>query len=67
MDFRIIRNVTDKGEYVQIEDIEKIKKIDNHTVFYQQPVIKENASYMVKHIFDEPGNYVGIVTAGHPS
>ena len=67
VDFRIIRNVTDKGEYVQIEDIEKIKKIDNHTVFYQQPVIKENASYMVKHIFDEPGNYVGIVTAGHPS
>ena len=67
VDFRIIRNVTDKGEYVQIEDIEKIKKIDNHTVFYQRPVIKENASYMVKHIFDEPGNYVGIVTAGHPT
>jgi len=67
VDFRIIRNVTNKGEYVQIEDIEKIKKIDDHTVFYQQPVIKENASYMVKHKFDEPGNYVGIVTAGHPT
>jgi hypothetical protein len=67
VDFRIIRNVTDKGQYVQIEDIDKIEKIDNHTVFYQPPVIKENASYMVKHIFDEPGNYVGIVTAGHPT
>tara|TARA_B100000530_G_scaffold336868_1_gene293153 strand:+ start:2122 stop:2697 length:576 start_codon:yes stop_codon:yes gene_type:complete len=67
VDFRIIRNVTDKGEYVQIEDINLIENIDLHTVFYQPPIIKENASYMVTHVFNEPGNYVGIVTAGHPS
>ncbi|MEC9415614.1 MAG: hypothetical protein VYC67_03375 [Pseudomonadota bacterium] len=67
VDFRIIHNVTDKGEFVQIEDIIEIADIDLHTVFYQPPIIKSNASYMVSHNFKETGEYVGIVTAGHPT
>jgi len=67
VDFRIIKNVTDKGEFVQMADIIKIQDIDRVTVFYQEPIIKTNASYAVTHEFLEKGNYVGIVTAGHPT
>ena len=67
VDFRIIHNVTDKGKFVQMEDIIEIEDIDSHTVFYQPPVIKSNASYMINHNFKETGEYVGIVTAGHPT
>ena len=67
VDFRIIRNITDKGKFVQIEDIIEIEDIDLHTVFYQTPLIKSNASYMVSHDFKEKGDFVGIVTAGHPT
>ena len=67
VDFRIIKNVTSKGEFVQINDIEEIIDIEDVTVFYQKPVIKSNASYTVSHDFMEEGEYVGIVTAGHPT
>ena len=67
VDFRIIKNVTSKGEFVQINDIEEIIDIEDVTVFYQKPVIKSNASYTVSHDFMEEGAYVGIVTAGHPT
>ena len=63
----IIKNVTDKGEFVQMADIIKIQDIDRVTVFYQEPIIKTNASYAVTHEFLENGDYVGIVTAGHPT
>ena len=67
VDFRIIKNVTSKGEFVQINDIEEIIDIEDVTVFYQKQVIKSNASYTVSHDFMEEGEYVGIVTAGHPT
>jgi hypothetical protein len=53
VDFRIIKNVTSKGEFVQINDIEEIIDIEDVTVFYQKPVIKSNASYTVSHDFME--------------
>ena len=55
VDFRIIKNVTSKGEFVQINDIEEIIDIEDVTVFYQKPVIKSNASYTVSHDFMEEG------------
>jgi hypothetical protein len=67
VDFRIIKNVTSKGEFVQINDIKEIIDIEDVTVFYQKPVIKSNASYTVSHDFMEEGEYVGIVNAGHPT
>lgn len=67
VDFRVIRDVTGKGEFVKIEDVEAIGDLEEHTVFYQPPAIKSNATYSVTHVFEEKGDYVGIVTAGHPT
>jgi len=67
VDFRIIKNVTNKGEFVQMADIMEIQDLDRFTVFYQKPIIKTNASYTVSYDFTEKGEYVGIVTAGHPT
>lgn len=67
VDFRIIRDVTGKGEFVKIDDIEAIGDLGDITVFYHPPEIKSNATYSVTHTFAEKGDYVGIVTAGHPT
>ena len=42
VDFRIVRNVTGKGEFARQSDIEAIADLDAATVFYQPPIIKEN-------------------------
>ena len=67
IDFRIIRNVTNMGKYVQLGDINAIEDIEAVTVFYQQPSVHANASLTVDYTFTVPGNYIGIVTAGHPT
>ena len=65
--FRIIRDTTGLGRFVQHDDIVALADIDELTVFYQPPVIKPGASFRIEHDFAEKGEYVGIVTAGHPS
>jgi hypothetical protein len=67
IDFRIIEDVTELGQFVQLRDIEAIADLDAHTVFYQRPVVQIDASLRIDHSFVEPGEYVGIVTAGHPT
>lgn len=67
VDFRVIRNVTGKGEFARWEDVQALGDLDAHTVFYEAPVVKRNATFQVTVPFSEAGNYVGIVTAGHPS
>ena len=67
VDFRIIRDVLGKGDFIQLEDLEAIEDIDALTVFYQPPIIKANATLNVSYVFERKGDYIGIVTAGHPS
>lgn len=67
VDFRIIRDVTGKGQFVRVEDIDAIGNLDAHTVYYQEPVIQSNGTLMIEHDFAEEGEYVGVVTAGHPT
>jgi hypothetical protein len=67
VDFRIIRNVTGKGEFARESDINAIADLDAATVFYASPAVKSNGTLLVEHPFAERGEYVGIVTAGHPS
>jgi len=67
VDFRIIRDVTGQGRFVKLKHIEEIEDIEQHTVFYQAPVIRQDASFKVEHEFREEGAYIGIVSAGHPS
>lgn len=66
VDFRVIRNVTGQGKYVKLKHVEGIGDIEQHTVFYRPPVIQSDASLKIEHDFKEKGNFVGIVSAGHP-
>ena len=67
IDFRIITDVTELGQFVQLRDVEAIADLDVPTVFYQRPTVRIDASLRVEHSFIEPGEYIGIVTAGHPT
>lgn len=67
VDFRIVRDYTGLGRFVRVEDLTDAAQLAAHTVFYRPPAIESDASYQVRHVFDQPGPYVGIVTAGHPS
>jgi hypothetical protein len=64
---RIIHDVTGQGSFVKLKHVEEIEDIDSHTVFYQPPVIRPDASFKVDFDLDAEGSYIGIVTAGHPS
>ena len=65
IDFRIIRDVTGKGRFARIEDVEGIADIDAATVFYR-PAALEPDVYTVLHEFAEEGDFIGIVSATHP-
>jgi len=65
--FRIIRDVTGQGSYVKLKHVEAITDIENHTVFYQPPTVRDDASLKIEHGFESEGAYLGIVTVGHPS
>ena len=65
--FRIMRDVTGLGRFVKLKHVEAIEDIEQHTVFYQPPVIRPDASFKIEHDFIDEGAYIGIVTAGHPS
>lgn len=65
IDFRIIRDVTGKGRFARIEDIEGITNISAATVYYRAPIVEPDV-YTVNHQFSEEGNFIGIVSAQHP-
>jgi hypothetical protein len=67
VDFRIVKDTTGLGKFVQHEDILALENIDAITVFYQAPVVRPGGSFRAEHLFTERGDYVGIVTARHPS
>ena len=67
VDFRIVRDTTGLGQFVQHEDILALPDLDAVTVYYAPPRIESGASFRVEHEFDGKGDYVGVVTAGHPS
>jgi len=67
VDFRIIRDVTGQGQYVKLKHVEAIEDLEQHTVFYQPPVVRPDASLKIEYDFREKGAYLGIVSAGHPS
>ena len=67
VDFRIIRNTTDQGRFAVWDDVAKLGDLQPLTVFYQAPTVEGDASLQLEYEFTEPGEYIGIVTAGHPS
>jgi hypothetical protein len=67
VDFRIIRDVDDLGIYARLEDVEMMEDIERETVFYRRPTREFDSVLTVDHAFAEPGAYIGIVTAQHPT
>lgn len=65
IDFRIIRDVTGKGRFARMEDVEDIADLDAATVFYREPGIEPDV-YTVLYDFAAEGDFIGIVTARHP-
>jgi len=67
VDFRIIKDATEMGQFVRLDHIEALEDIEQHTVFYRPPSVEIDGSYQVEYAFVEAGDYVGIVSAGHPT
>jgi hypothetical protein len=65
IDFRIIRDVTGKGRFARLEDVEQIEDLDGATVFYQSAITEPDV-FTVVHEFSEEGGYIGIVSAMQP-
>jgi hypothetical protein len=65
IDFRVIRNVTGKGVFTLLEDVERINDIDSVTVLHHQAAIQPDV-FTVLHNFEEDGEYVGVVTVVNP-
>lgn len=65
VDFRIIRDVTGMGTFARWDDVQDIDDLDAATVFYQPPAVIPDVFTVMYH-FDQPGDYIGIVTAMPP-
>lgn len=61
IDFRIIENVTDRGEFTNLDDVQRIDDLAAVTVFHHPSAIQQDV-FTVMHRFDAPGEFVGIVT-----
>ena len=61
IDFRVIRNVTGKGVFTILEDVDQISNLDDVTVFHYPATIQPDV-FTYLYPFDEQGEFVGIVT-----
>ncbi len=62
IDFRIIENVTGKGTFARLEDVERLPDLEAVTVRYEPARIVPDV-YTLLHEFDADGEFVGIVSA----
>ena len=67
IDFRIVRDVNDVGQYADWDDVLDIVDLDAATVYYEEPRIEEGGFYTASYAFEERGTYIGVVTAEHPT
>jgi hypothetical protein len=67
VDFRILRDEDELGIFARWENIVAIEDLDARTVFYQPPQVYPENQLQAEHTFLNPGWYIGVVTAPHPS
>lgn len=65
IDFRVIRNVTGKGTFTILEDIEKIGDLEKISLLHHSAAVQPDV-FTYLHQFDEQGEFVGIVTLRQP-
>lgn len=63
IEFRVIRNVTGKGVFASLADINAIDNLDAVTVLHRPAAVTPDV-FTVLHRFSEPGDFIGIVSAG---
>lgn len=62
---RVVRDRNGVGRFARYEDVLDLD-MEQDTVFYQPPSVHPEAVYMALEDFPR-GDYIGIVTAGHPT
>ena len=65
VDFRIIRNITGKGIFTALEDVERIEDLDAVTVVHHAAAVQPDV-FTIMYDFAEQGEFVGIVTVQSP-
>ena len=65
IDFRIVRNVTGKGNFARLSDIEAIADLDAITIRYEPAAVVPDV-YTLLQPFEEDGEYIGIISARQP-
>ncbi len=67
IDFRIIRDINEVGQYAAMEDVLAIEDLEAATVYYEPQRIEPRGFYTASYEFDSKGTYIGVVTAEHPT
>ncbi len=67
VDFRIIRDSEKHGRFVKWADIVALGDLQEDTVFYQPALVQADGVFSVLYSFAAPGDYIGIVSAAHPT
>lgn len=67
IDFRILEDTNNLGRYADWEAVQEIPDLDAVTVHYDPSRIESGGYYRSSYEFNAPGNYLGIVTAKHPT
>ena len=65
IDFRVIRNVTGKGVFTNLEDVGQIADLDSVTVVHHVAAVQPDV-FTIMYDFEEQGEFVGIVTVRNP-
>lgn len=66
LEFRILSNPTGLGRFTRAEDLPAAAELDALTVLHQTPSAAPDV-LTVRHVFADEGDYIGVVTARHPS
>lgn len=67
IDFRIIKDLGKLGRYADWDDVQAIADLEAVTVFYDPPRVEPGGYYRASYEFEDPGTYIAIVTATHPT
>lgn len=67
VDLRIIRDVNDRKQYANWEDVQQIEDLEAATLFYQPPRVEPAGALTSNATFEDSGWYIGIVTTRHPT
>lgn len=66
LEFRILSNPTGLGRFTRLDDLPTAAELDALTVFHQGPGAAPDV-LTARHVFAAEGDYIGIVTARHPT